>query len=230
MAGQQILMAFNNLGGIIQGNFGTYQAGADGTATVDSRDIPAMLLLGAEFIAKRSQAYTFNAAPLIATGGQIHTSGALANGAVAITNQPDVMRQVAVRIGAGTSALTAGSVAITYVANDGLPQTDTISAIVGASAVATTFLTKGVERITTMVASGIVGGANPFIIMDITATLAVPVDPGAQDFVVRFESTDNTANAPGTASLATLGAWPPVTAPNSTHTYTAAYSYITPTV
>ena len=46
----QVKMYLAGLGGTIQGQFGTYQAGSDGFALVDSRDVPALQALGATFV------------------------------------------------------------------------------------------------------------------------------------------------------------------------------------
>lgn len=224
-----VKMSFSNVGGTIQGAYGTYVPGSDGTAEVDTRDVPVMLALGATFVASRGASYQTPVAPAAAATGQFIASAALSNGALSIANQPDVPRQAQVVIGAGTSALTAGAVSIQYRANDGTTQTDTVSAVVAASGVNTSFLTKGVCHILTAVVSGVAGGASPYIEVNTTTAISVPVDPGAVDFSVTKETINSGDETVGTVSTSTLGTITPTTAPNATHTYGFMYGYTAPT-
>jgi hypothetical protein len=65
-----------------------------------------------------------------ATAGRIVASVALANGALAIANQPDTARQVDARVDPGAAAITAGTLTVTYAANDGTAaQVDVLSLV-----------------------------------------------------------------------------------------------------
>ena len=225
---QTVIMSLNTIGGIIQGEYGTYQAGADGTAVVDTRDASALLKLGASYISKVNTGYNTPVAPGTATVGQIVASTALANGAIAITNQPDAMRQVAVRVAPGTPGITAGVVAVSYIGNDGLLGTDTLTLVTAANTTLTQFLSRGVEHVSTINVSALAGGGSPHIALDTTATLSVPVGPNAKDFAVGKETLETGDETVGTLSTATLGSIAPTSAPNASHTYSFAYSYIAP--
>ena len=222
-----VTLSVGNIGGTIDGNFGTYVPAADGTISADTRDVPALLTLGATYVSKRSTTYYTNIAPGAATVGQLVASGALANGAISVTNQPDVMRQGAMKIAAGTSAITGGTVSIVYKANDGTNTTDVLPATAGASGTATSFLTKGVAHITSITVAGLVGGTSPGIQIDTTASISLPVDPGTVDLTVFKENSNTADETVGTLSTVTLGTIAPSTAPNGTHTYSFAYAYTT---
>lgn len=223
-----VQMAGNGFGGVVQGNYGTYQAASDGTFTVDTRDAPTMLALGMTYVGKVGGGYTFPLAPAAAAAGHIVASGALSNGSVAVSNQPDVARQVSVVVGAGTTAITAGTVAVTYTGNDGQSATDTLQLACAASGTVTQFLSRGVVNISAIAVAGLIGGASPFIFMNTTATLSLPVGPSAVDFSVTREYDAGATIAVGAAS-STLGSITPTTAPNGTVTYSFLYGYVTPT-
>ena len=177
----------NGFGGVVQGAFGTYQAASDGSFTVDTRDAPSCLALGMEYVTQFSGNYTTPLAPAAAGVGAIVASGALSNGTVAVTAQPEVPRQVSVEVGTGTTAITAGSVAVTYLGNDGLSGTDTFSLVCTASASVTQFLSRGCVSISSVAVSGVVGGLSPWFRMSRTSMLAVPVPPGAIDIAFTRE-------------------------------------------
>jgi hypothetical protein len=230
---QTIKLNVSAIGGLIQGNFGTYQAASDGTAVVDTRDVPSLLVAGATYVNNRFASYNTSPNPAAANAVGICASGSLANGAIAIAHQPDVMRQVAVLWGAGTLAISAGTVAITYTANDGTLQTDNVSLVSAASGVNTTFLSKGVVHLQTPTVSGLTGGAAPYIELGTTASISVPVDPGAKDVVFLKETIGSGDEAVGTVSTTTLATIAPTTAPvgalgaGSTG-YSFAYTYTAP--
>jgi len=224
-----VQLAGSAVGGLIQGAFGNYQPAADGTYTVDTRDAPPLLAAGMQYIKNVSDYYTLRKAPLAATTGQIVASGALSNGSVAVSNQPDVPRPVKLAIGTGTGAITGGNIAIAYYGNDGVLATENYSAVVGASAASTVYLTRGVAQISTIAVSGLVGGTAPFIRLDTTADLSVPVHPNTVDVVVFKEDVDLTSETVGPAVAGVLASLTPTTAPNATHTYGFGYSFVAPT-
>ena len=114
------------LGGVIQGAYGNYQPAADGTYTVDTRDVPPLLVAGFSYVKQVTNNYTLPLAPLAAAVGAIVASGALSNGTVALTAGTDVMRPVDFEVGTGTTAITAGTATITYVGNDGQTTVDAL--------------------------------------------------------------------------------------------------------
>ena len=215
-------------GGLIQGAYGNYQQSTDGSYTVDARDVPPLLTKGFTYVRQTSQAYTLPAAPAAATIGAIVASGALSNGTVAITANPDVPRPVNVEWDAGTIALSAGSIAVTYIGNDGVSGTDTISLIAALSTATTVGLSRGVVTISSIVVSGLVGGHSPWLRLSTTAGVSVPVAAGAIDVNFQREYDDGATIAIGTVASA-LASIAPTTAPNGTHTFSFVYDYVSPT-
>lgn len=217
-----------NVGGLIQGEFGNYGPAADGTYVIDSRDLFAALRAGAALLIKSVQSYTLPGTPIAATAGAYIASVTLSNATLTIAAQPDVPRQAQFILGNGTGPITAGSIAVTYFANDGTTQVDTISAVLGASASSTFNTSKGVSHFTSVIASGIVGGTSPFIYAGPTSVLTLPVAPGATDFAVQKENVSGVDEAVGTLTTGTLGGITPTSVPNGTRTYSFLYSFFGP--
>lgn len=222
-----VQLAGNGFGGVVQGNYGNYQAASDGSFTVDSRDAPSLLARGMGYVKQSNRAYTLPLAPAAAAVGGVVASGALSNGTVAVTTQPTAMRPVNVEVGTGTTAITAGNVAVTYIGNDGASGTDNFSAVCSASASTTQGLSRGVQSISNITVSGLVGGTSPWIRLSTTAALSLPVDPGAIDFAVNREYDAGATVAVGALASA-LGSITPTTAPNGTVTYAFSYSFLSP--
>lgn len=221
-----VQMAGNNIGGIIQGNYGTYQQASDGTFTVDTRDVPTLLALGASYISKRSASYTTPLAPAAASATAYIASTTMSNGTVAIAAQPDVMRPAQLVITALASpGPSAGSVAIAYTGNDGVATTDTFSAVtVGVTPV--TFQTsKGVAHFTSVTNSALAGGTAALTLGSV-AILSVPVDPGAKDFTETREAVASGVVSNGTVSATILGSITPTSAPNGTLVYSFGYTFL----
>lgn len=224
-----VQLAGNGFGGVVQGNFGTYTAASDGTFTVDTRDAPPLIARGMAYTQHQNTSHTLPLAPLAAGVGAIVSSGALSNGTVAVTAQPDWMRPVNVEVGTGTTAITAGTIAVTYTGNDGVVTTDTLNLACALSSAVTQSLSKGVISISSIVVAGLTGGTSPWLRLSRTASIALPVAPGAVDFAVSREYDAGATIAVGTLSTTVLGAIAPTTAPNGTVTYSFAYSYTSPT-
>jgi hypothetical protein len=148
---------------------------------------------------------------------------------MAIAAQPDVMRQAALVVTSASPGPTAGTVAITYIANDGTTQTDTLSLITVGATPTTQVLSKGVQHIASATIAGLVGGTAPvWLELGSTAVISVPVDPGAVDVVFTKETIDTGNEAIGTVSTATLASIAPTTVPNATHTYSFGYTFTSP--
>jgi hypothetical protein len=222
-----VQMAGNGFGGVVQGNYGTYQSGSDGTFTVDVRDAPAMLVLGMTYVNLVTDHMNLSFAPAAATIGAIVASGALSNGTVAVTANPDVPRVVNVEVGAGTSAITAGTVSVTYTGNDGVKATEALSLVTAANASTTQALSRGVVTISSITVSGLAGGASPWLRMSTTSALSMPVAKGTVDFAVIREWDANVTAAIGTLSPV-LASISPTNPPNATRTYSFIYTYVTP--
>lgn len=222
-----VILTGNGFGGRVQGNFGTYQADSSGNWTVDARDAPPLLAQGFGYVKQTSRSYAVPIAAAAATIGAIVASGALSNGTVAVTANPDVMRPVNVEVGTGTTAITAGTVAITYRGNDGAVATETLSLVCALSTAVTQQLSRGVVSISAIVTSGVVGGTSPWLRLSTTAGVAVPVDVSSTGFAVTREYDAGATIAIGTLGAA-LGSIVPTTAPNGTVTYSFAYSYTSP--
>lgn len=221
----QIQLNASNIGGtIMTANSGPIVVPANGVITVDSRDAASLLAAGAFYLNSRTNFYTTGAARA-ASAGRIVSSVALANGTLAIANQPDFPRQLNLRVDPGTTALTAGNVAITYIANDGGVQVDNLSVVAPATAAFSQNTSKGVVSLTSVIATAIAGGASPGVQVNDTNSLSVPVDPGFANFSVFKEFDDATSTTIGT--VATLaGSITPTTTPNSTHTFTIGSTYV----
>ena len=222
-----VQLAGNGFGGIVQGNFGNYQAASDGSFTVDAQDVPALLARGMSYVKQSSSSYTLPLPPAAATIATIVASGALSNGSVSVAANPDTMRPVNVEVGTGTTAITAGNMAVTYVGNDGQSATDNISLICPLSSAVTHALSRGVIAISAITVSGLVGGTSPWRRLSTTAAVSVPVSAGAIDFSV-FQEYDAGATIAVGALASALGSITPTTAPNGTVTYGFGYSYVSP--
>jgi|SRR5215831_5412959 len=227
-----VRLAGNNVGGVVQGLYGTYTQGSDGTFTVSTGDLDAMLRAGMTNLRNASEfAYIGPKAPGVASATQYLASTTLSNGTIALSTQPDVPRQAqAVITGINSPAASAGTVTITYRANDGGLQTDVISlpgTAIGVTPM--TFpLTKGVVHfISPATVAGLAGGTN-FITIGSTAFIAVPVDPGAVDVTFTKETSDAGDETVGTASTTSLACIAPSVGITGTHTYQFAYTYLSP--
>ena len=228
-----VRLAAGSLGGVVQGLYGTYQSSSDGTFNVDARDAPPLLAKGAAYLSNRSGNYTTPVAPLAATAGRIIASGALSNGTISVSNQPDVMRQVNFvwGNGSGTVPISAGNAAITYKANDGQSYTENVNLAVAGTGTLTHSLLRGVISISPVVLTGVVGGTTPFRRLDNTASIAVPVDPMAQDYVTAAEAVDGVFETGGWSdSTVSIGCVSPLTAPNGTHLYSVFYNFVAPVI
>lgn len=225
-----VQLAGNGFGGVVQGNFGTYQAAADGSFTVDARDVPSLLTRGMAYVKQTSRAFALPLAPAAASVGGLLASGALSNASVSVTAQPDTMRPVNFEWGTGTTAITAGQAAITYTGNDGVVGTDIIPLATALSTANTVALSRGVTSIAAggIVISGLVGGTSPWRRVSTTAGLSVPVDPSAVDFSVTREYDAGATIAVGALISTVLGSITPTTAPNATVTYSFNYAYLSP--
>lgn len=223
-----VVLAGNGFGGLVQGAFGNYQAASDGSFTVDTRDAPPLLARGLTYVKQTSRSYAAPLAPAAASVGGVVSSGALSNGSVAVTTQPTVMRPVNVEVGTGTTAITAGTVAVTYIGNDGISGTDTLNLACALSSSVTQSLSRGVISISAITVAGLVGGTSPWIRLSTTAAISMPVDPNAVDFSVTREFDAGATIAVGTLVTGVLGSITPTTAPNATVTYSFNYSYLSP--
>jgi hypothetical protein len=162
-------------------------------------------------------------------------STALSNGTLAIANQPDVGRQGQVVLSNGTVPITAGNIAVTYIANDTTNQVDNILAmncpVSGSYSVATS---KGIVQLGSVVVTGMAGGASPSIQLNDTNSLAVTVDPGFVDFGCSLAYTSGAVPAAGATGVAAVAASAacvtPSTTPNGTVTYSFVASFKAPTV
>ncbi len=216
------------IGGLLNLQYsGAIQVPADGLITVDSRDAPTLLGMGASYVNVITRTATLNGAPIAASAAKLVASTALSNGTKAVANQPDVPRQGVLVIDPGTSAITAGTVKIPYTANDGTAQTDTVSCVMPGTTIVSTLTSKGILVLSPIVVAGIVGGASPGVQLNDTNSLSLPVDGGFVDFSLFKTYADGASN--GQVSVASSAAsWTPSTTPNGTHTYSAQYTYVMP--
>jgi hypothetical protein len=222
---QLIKMAGNGVAGTVQGNFGTYTAASDGSYTIDSRDVPAMLLAGMTYLNQGSFSYYAPIAPAAASATAYIASTTLSNGALTFANQPDVLRQAQLVVTQFASpGPSAGTLALTYYANDGSTQVDTFNLNnANVTSPYTAQTSKGVAHFVTGTVSGLAGTG--YFSLGSTATLSVPVPPEFSGDITFLKETINTGDETvGTKSTVTLGSIAPTTAPNATHTYSFFYT------
>jgi hypothetical protein len=222
-----IQLSAANVGGLLIGPSGPIQVPANGLITANLNDVSDLLRAGCTYVNNASRYMAFNIAPAVATAGKTVNSTALANGTLSIAAQPDVPRVLGIRIDPGTSALTAGNVAVNYVANDGTTVTDNIAAATAASTYFTTDTSRGAVLVNSVIVTGVAGGASPKVQVDTTNQLAVQVDPGFANFTLLRSNVDGANDTTATA-YASAGAYIPGTAPNGTHTFSANYIYNAP--
>jgi hypothetical protein len=222
-----VKLSVNGFGGVIQGQFGTYVPAADGTVIVDTRDLAAMLQLGMNNVNNTVAQYTTPLPPAAATVSVIVASGALSDGTVAVAAQPDVLRPVNVVVGTGTTAITAGTITVTYVGNDGQSGVEIIPATCALSSAVTHTLSRGVDTITSVAVAGLVGGTAPWRHFDTTTALSLPVPSGVADVVFQREYDGGATIAVGAVAV-TLASITPTTAPNGTLNYSFTYYYLAP--
>lgn len=198
---------------------------ANGTITVDSRDVLALMIEGATYMSTIQRSAYFPAARA-ATAGRLVASTALTNGTLAIANQVDVPRQGQVIMGNGAGPpITAGNLALTYIANDGAPQVDNFSAVLASSGAATSATSKGIQVINSAIVTGIVGGSSPFVYISDTNSLSFVVEPGFQGFALVREAVDATTEISGQTVASSAASVTPSTAPNGTHNFSMSATY-----
>jgi predicted transcriptional regulator len=129
-----------------------------------------------------------------------------------------------VRIDPGTSAITSGNVAVSYIANTGVTVVDNISAIGGGTTVQSTNLTYGAVHFNSVIVTGVTGGASPGVQMDSLNVLAANVDPNFASFAVLKNTVDSADNGV-ISTYASAGAYAPSTTPNGTHTFGVIASF-----
>ena len=215
-------------GGSLQAPSGTYNIPSDGIVTVLASDVSALLQAGLSFVNITTRWQDITPAPRAATAARIVGSTALANGTIAIANQPDCARLAGLRVDPGTSAITAGTAALIYTANDGNPQTDSLTLVAAASTPTTQNTSKGVLHLTSITIAGLVGGTSPLVQVNDTNVLSLMVQQGATDFAIIKANVDGADEAIGTVTSSAFSI-APTTAPNGTHTYGYGFSFNAPT-
>jgi hypothetical protein len=237
------MFAPTGAGGMIEtANSGNVFVATDGTVSVNPADVKDLMALGYQFALTTHDWYTTPCAPAAASAAVTVASAALSNGSLTIAAQPDVPRQLQAIVNPGTTAISAGNLALSYTANDGAPQVDNFSLVMVAGAAAgtikATFQTsKGVEHLASAVVSGVVGGTTPAIQIGTNALLALPVSPRFQDFAVTKETAIAVAATSGLSTgtdetvgtvTASGGLIAPTTAPDGTHALSFGYNYVSP--
>lgn len=225
---QTMLVASNVIGGLIQGEFGNYLPGSDGLYTIDTRDFVSLQKAGVVAITKRTAKASFAIAPAAASATVTVANVAVTNVALTIAAQPDVCRPLQFIMAPGAAAVTAGTLTLVYVGNDGLTHTEVSSLVTPLSTSVTINTVKSVARLTSATVANFAGGSSPTIEGGTTAYLGLPADPGFTDFAVESENDGSGAAAVGTVN-ATQGAISPTGAPNATRTYEFTYSFNSPT-
>jgi hypothetical protein len=214
-------------GTIIPGGAEARKNASAGPITVKGIDAPSYLQAGAKFVQSRQVQASSIVAPRAGSAARIVASAALSNGTLSIANQPDVPRQLAAIFDPGTSALTAGNLALTYVANDGTTQVDNMSVVTPASTIKTVTTSKGVVSVTSAIVTAVAGGASPNRQINDTNSLSMSVPPYFSGFALTRTYADGVVN--GTTAIATAAAsYTPSTTPNGTVTYQAIANVTAP--
>jgi hypothetical protein len=215
-------------GGFSGPNSGNVAAGSDGTFTIDVRDIPFAYESG--YVPARTdfRQYYTTTAPAAASAGLLFASAALSNGTKAIAANVDYMREVKAVVIPGTTAITAGTLTLTYDANDGTAsQVDALDLSTAVSTTKTLAASKGVMRMRSQIVTALAGGASPTFYIGTTASLALPIAPGAQNAAIISEMLDaaivTVANA---GTLSNAGIYTPNSAPNGTLKFGVNYTTI----
>lgn len=194
--------------------------GPTGVITVKGIDAPSFVQAGAKFIQAQQIQSSGIIAPRAASAGRVVASTSLANGTLSIANQPDTPRQLVAVFDPGTVAISAGDLALTYVANDGTTQVDHISPVTPASTIKSTTTSKGVVSLTSAIVTALAGGASPLVQVNDTNSLSMIVPPYFSGFALTRAFADGVVN--GTTAVASSAAsYTPSTTPNATHTYQA---------
>lgn len=208
-----------------------YVPDATGQFLADPLDIQGLVSAGFTLCNNRVDFYTCT--PLPANAGAQFASAALTNGTKAIVAQPDFPRQLEAVITPGVAAITAGILALTYVANDGSTVTDNLSLAAPISTAVTVKTSRGVMKLVSQIISGLVGGSSPTISIGTNATIAVPTNTGAAG-ITFFKEVANTGAAVSLADEAVgtpvgvYGLITPTTAPATTKTIGFGYTYTSP--
>lgn len=194
--------------------------GTTGVISVKGIDAPSFVQAGAKFIQAKQVQGASIIAPRAASAGRLVASVALANGTLSIANQPDVPRQGILVIDPGTSAISAGNVAITYVANDGTTVVDNKTTVTPASTIASQTTSKGIVSLTSVIVTALAGGASPKVQLNDSNSLSMTVPPYFSSFSLTRTYADGVVN--GTTAVASSAAsYTPSTTPNATVTYQA---------
>lgn len=199
----------------------SYTPDVNGAINVSNNDVPSALAAGWG-IASTRLSYFSVTTPAAANAVGIVASAALSNGALTIAAQTDVLRPLQVRVDPGTSAITGGSVTLSYVANDGSTVVDILPLAAAASTPVTLNTTKGCLLLNSATVAGLVGGTSPKIQVGTTAALAVPLAQGFSGFSVLRENDDGSNVTIGSV-VASAGTITPTAAPNGTHSYSFGY-------
>jgi hypothetical protein len=117
--------------GQVTGNGTSYTIASDGSVSVDSSMVPALLSAGFQFFRLAVEHMTLRA-PAAADLISIKAAATPANGAITIAAQPDYARKLQVRVVIGTSpttAITAGILTLVGVDQDGNAITEDVSLV-----------------------------------------------------------------------------------------------------
>lgn len=225
-----VMFAPSGVTGRVNLSSGAVSVAADGTITVaDDSDVNPLLAAGFLPAIPGVMHYTTPIAPAAASAAATISSVTMTNGGLTIAAQPTVGRQIAAVVGAGTVAITAGTLSVDYLANDGTDTIDEISLALAASGSKTVTLTKGALYVNSATIAGLTGGASPFLYAGLTAAIAVPIPPRSASFTIRKEVDTATNQATlGVPVTGALGCFTPNNAPNATQTFAVWYSFLTP--
>lgn len=200
---------------------------ANGRVTTSTRVAAQLVAAGANYLGTQLRSQNLQAPPVAATAGRIVASTALANGTLSIANQPDIPRQAVVVVDPGTSAITAGVLALAYLGNDGVNRTESISLVGPGTTIMSTTTSRGLQTVASAIVTALAGGASPKVQVNDTNALALAVDPNFAALTINRQYGDGVATSGGTLQ-STAAVFTPTLTPNGTHTYGFNFSYNSP--
>jgi hypothetical protein len=211
------------VGGTIRTEYsGVLAAGADATVTVDSRDAVNLLTMGARYVSSTTRSQTITN-PRASSAGRIVASAPLSDGTLTVANQPDTARQCLVTVNPGSTDVTSGVITVSYIANDGTSQTDTIPAATSGATPNSARTSKAVLQMNSVSVSGTEGGTSPRVQIDDTDALGLLLDAGFADLNV-IAARAGTAVDTGATADPLSGCVTPGTPPNGSTSYSYIYT------
>lgn len=207
----------------VKGGGASYSVGADGSVSVDSSLVGALLNAGYRYydLETETQSWLAPAAPDLVS---IKAAALPANGAATIAAQPDYPRKLQVRqVDDGTHHITAGQLVLVGTDINGVAVTETISLITAVSVTHKTTYAYG--HLTSATVSGLAGnGGTNTLGIGVANDLQIQTPPGFQNLAVTKEWANGADETVGTVD-AVVGSIALTTAPDGTKNFEIWYQF-----